>query len=104
MSVRWLVGWLVCLLVGRPVCHNFLQGQKVTLPCCCRRRKTVTDNSSRVVVVNQNNPSIFLFIYVFVYLSLHLYIYIHLCMYSSISASNDLALLVYSVQNPIYAK
>ena len=63
------------------------------------------DNSSRVVVVNQNMyPSIYLFIYVFVYLSLHLYIYIHLCMYSSISASNDLALLVYSVQNPIYAK
>ena len=78
MSVRWLVGWLVCLLVGRSVFHNFLQGLKVTLPCCCRRRKTVTDNSSRVVVVNQNNPSIFLFIYVFVYLSLHLYIYVYI--------------------------
>ena len=33
LSVGWLVGWSVGLWVGRPVCHNFLTGREVTLPC-----------------------------------------------------------------------
>ena len=34
--VRLLVGWLVGRSVGRSVCHNFLKGREVTLPCSYR--------------------------------------------------------------------
>ena len=34
--VRLLVGWWVYGMVRRMVCHNFLKGQEVTLPCSYR--------------------------------------------------------------------
>ena len=32
-SAGWLAGWLVSWSGGRSVCHNFLKGREVTLPC-----------------------------------------------------------------------
>ena len=36
LSVCWLLGWLIGPLVGMSVCHNFLTGREVTLPCSYR--------------------------------------------------------------------